>query len=172
MPNYRRLWQPGGCYFFTVTLQQRQDNDLLIRKIAQLRDAVRYVRQRHPFRIHGWVVLPDHLHCLIELPPEDRDFAIRWRLIKSHFSRQVPPRVSAPTRGRGIWQRRFWEHLIRDEEDFRAHMDYIHINPLKHGLVERVADWPYSTFHRLVRQGIYAADWADGHLAERLPYTD
>ena len=165
MPNYRRAWQPGGTYFFTVTLQQRQGNDLLTRHVGLLRECVRLVRERHPFHIHGWVVLPDHLHCVIELPPGDADFATRWRLIKMGFSKALPrDEDRSPSRvrrgERGIWQRRFWEHLIRDDADFRAHMDYVHINPVKHGLVERAVDWPYSTFHSLVASGVYPGDWA------------
>ena len=136
MPDYRRAWHPGGTYFFTVNLLQRRGNDLLTRHVAVLRETVRAVRKRHPFLIHGWVVLPDHLHCVIELPPEDTDFATRWRLIKMGFSKEMPrtERLSAVRvrRGeRGIWQRRYWEHLIRDEADYRAHMDYVHINPVK-----------------------------------------
>jgi len=165
MPNYRRAWHPGGTYFFTVNLLQRSDNDLLIRHIDLLRKAIRSVRQAHPFTIHAWVVLPEHMHCVIELPPDDHDFALRWRLIKMRFSKSIPKQEwrSAPRlrRGeRGIWQRRYWEHLIRDEKDFAAHMDYVHVNPVKHGLVTRVADWPYSTFHRLVDEGVYPLDWA------------
>jgi len=150
-----------------VNLLQRQGNDLLTRHIETLRDSVRRVRKLYPFHIHGWVVLPEHLHCVMELPPQDADFATRWRLIKMAFSKAIPytERLSAvrARRGeRGIWQRRYWEHLIRDEADYRAHMDYVHINPVKHGLVERVADWPYSTFHRLVADGVYPPDWAGG----------
>lgn len=167
MPDYRRAWYPGGTYFFTVNLLQRQGNDLLTQHIDVLRQSVRSVRERHPFHIHGWVVLPDHLHCVIELPLEDADFATRWRLIKVGFSKAMPrgEKLSAVRRRRGergIWQRRYWEHLIRDEADYRAHMDYVHINPVKHGLVNRVADWPYSTFHHLVAEGVYAPDWAGG----------
>ena len=167
MSDYRRAWQAGGTYFFSVNLLHRRNNDLLVRQIELLRTVVRGVRQRHPFIIHGWVVLPDHIHCVIQLPPDDADFALRWRLIKMEFSKALPrgerlSQVRAKRGERGIWQRRFWEHLIRDEADFRAHMDYVHINPLKHGLVRRVADWPYSTFHRLVAQGIYPLDWAGG----------
>ena len=176
MPNYRRLWRPGGTYFFTVTLLERHGNDLLVRHIDALRQAVREVKRVHPFTIHGWAVLPDHLHCVIELPEGEHDFALRWRLIKMVFSKKVPKgeHVSASRakrNERGLWQRRYWEHLIRDEADFAAHMDYVHINPLKHGLVTRVADWPYSTFHRLVADGIYPADWAGSD--ESLPdYRD
>ena len=102
---------------------------------------MRVVRQRHPFIIHGWVVLPEHLHCVIELPPNDADFATRWRVIKIAFSTGLPiteqrSEVRMARGERGIWQRRYWEQLIRDEADFRAHMDYVHINPLKHGLVK------------------------------------
>jgi putative transposase len=134
------------------------------------------VRKRHPFLIHGWVVLPDHLHCVIELPPDDADFSTRWRLIKMGFSKEMPrtERLSSVrTRGgeRGIWQRRYWEHLIRDEADYRTHMDYVHINPVKHGLVKRVADWPYSTFHSLVAADVYPLDWAGGGDAG-LEYDD
>ena len=176
MPDYRRAWHPGGTYFFTVNLLQRQGNDLLIRHVGLLREAVKSVRQRHPFIIHGWVVLPDHLHCVIELPANDADFATRWRLIKIEFSKTLPKterrsNVRVARGERGIWQRRYWEHLIRDEADFSAHMDYVHINPLKHGLVRRVDDWPYSTFHRLVERGVYPAVWAGGD-AERLEYKD
>ena len=176
MPDYRRAWLPGGTYFFTVNLLQRQGNDLLTRHIELLRAAIKSVRQRHPFKIHGWVVLPEHMHCVIELPADDANYATRWRLIKMGFSKALPrtERLSAVRirRGeRGIWQRRYWEHLIRDERDFRAHMDYVHINPLKHGLVRCVADWPYSTFHRLVEKGIYPQNWAGGKEGD-LEYID
>ena len=176
MPDYRRAWQPGGTYFFTVNLLRRQGNDLLTRNIHLLREAVRMVRQRHPFIIHGWVVLPEHLHCVIELPLHDADFATRWRLIKIAFSKAMPlTEQRSPVRisrgERGIWQRRYWEHLIRDDADFRAHMDYVHINPLRHGLVKRVGDWPYSTFHRLVEKGFYQANWVGG-CEDRLEYED
>ena len=142
MPDYRRAWHPGGTYFFTVNLLQRHGNDLLTRHVDLLRDTVRSVRRRHPFTIHGWVVLPDHLHCVIELPQNDIDFATRWRLIKMGFSKALPrtERISEVRvrRGeRGIWQRRYRERLIRDEADFRVRMDYVHINPVKHGLVKR-----------------------------------
>jgi len=167
MPDYRRAWHPAGTYFFTVNLLQRQGNDLLTRHIDILRSVVKSVRTRHPFRIHGWVVLPEHLHCVIELPAGEADFAVRWRLIKMEFSKSLPvtERRSLVRRKRGergIWQRRYWEHLIRSETDFRAHMDYVHYNPVKHGLVKRVRDWRYSTFHHLVEQGMYSLDWAGG----------
>ena len=176
MPNYRRAWHPGGTWFFTVNLLQRHGNQLLVEHIDSLRKSLREVQRHHPFFIHGFVVLPDHLHCVFELPTSDTDFATRWRLIKAGFSktlpgieRRSPARIRR--RERGIWQRRYWEHLIRDDDDFAAHMDYVHINPVKHGLVSRVRDWPYSTFHRLVDKGQYSADWAGG-LEHGLPYDD
>ena len=167
MPDYRRTWCPGGTYFFTVNLLQRHNNDLLTRNIDSLRRVVKSVKARHPFIIHAWVVLPEHLHCVIELPKDDTDFSLRWRLIKMEFSKSLPvierrSEVRVRRGERGIWQRRFWEHLIRNEADYRAHMDYVHINPVKHGLVDRVCDWPYSTFHRLVEQRVYPQDWAGG----------
>ncbi len=177
MPNYRRPHHPGGTWFFTVNLLQRRGNDLLVREVDLLRRVVADVRRRHTFRIHGWVVLPEHMHCVIELPPGDADFPGRWHLIKAGFSKGLPKterrsEVRQRRGERGIWQRRYWEHLIRDEADYRAHMNYVHINPLKHGLVERVADWPYSTFHRLVAEGVYPADWGSDVEATALPYDD
>jgi putative transposase len=174
--EYRRVWHPGGTYFFTHTILDRRD-DLLVRHVEGLRHAVRSVQARRPFRIHGWVVLPDHFHCVIELPEGDSNYALRWRLIKQAFSRSVPRTEwrseTRERRGeRGLWVRRYWEHLVRDERDFSAHVDYVHINPLKHGLVSRVVDWPYSTFHRLVKSGTYPADWAGSSMADTLTYPD
>jgi len=177
MPDYRRTWYPGGTYFFTVNLLERHGNDLLTRHIALLRDAVRRVRLAHPFVIHGWVVLPEHLHCVLELPSGDADFARRLGLIKVAFSKALPAterrsRVRRQRGERGIWQRRFWEHLIRDEADYRAHMDYLHFNPVKHGHVTRVRDWPYSTFHRGVQDGVYPVDWGGSAAAHTLGYSE
>ena len=164
MPDYRRYRIPGGCYFFTVNLLERHPNDLLVRHVDLLRETVREVRQRRPFHIDGWVVLPDHLHCIWTLPAGNADFTTRWRLIKAGFSKRLPKteRRSAVrvNRGeRGIWQRRFWEHAIRDERDYANHMDYLHFNPVKHGHAGRVADWPYSSFVRCVERGLYPRDW-------------
>jgi putative transposase len=163
-PNYRRAFVPGGTWFFTVNLLQRNNNDLLLREIDLLRRVVMNVRRKYPFHIDAWVVLSDHLHCVLTLPPGDSNFSQRWRLIKSGFSRALPKTeklsaVRAAAGERGIWQRRFWEHLIRDDVDFENHVNYVHINPLKHGYVNRVRDWPYSTFHRYVQAGIYSVDW-------------
>ena len=138
---------------------------MLVRHIDALSNAVRRVRRRYPFHIDAWVVLPDHLHTVWTLPPGDDDYTNRWRTIKQHFSRALDTTehrsdVRTRRRERGIWQRRFWEHAIRDDADYAAHVDYVHINPFKHGYVQRVRDWPLSTFHRFVEQGIYPVDWA------------
>lgn len=148
-----------------MNLLERRGNDLLVRHIDVLRTAVRRVHRLHPFIINAWVVLPEHMHCVWTLPPGDADYPLRWRLIKTFFSRALPldeyrSAVRLHRGERGIWQRRYWEHLIRNEADFRRHMDYVYVNPLKHGLVRRVGDRPYSSFHRDVRAGLYPADWA------------
>jgi len=164
MTDYRRAHVPGATWFFTVNLAQRKGNRLLVERIDALRAAFETVRARHPFRMDAVAILPEHLHCILTLPPGDADFSTRWGLIKGCFSRAVEKgeRIS-PSRAkrgeRGIWQRRFWEHLIRDQEDFNRHADYVHWNPVKHGWVRRVADWPHSSFHEYVRQGIYPEDW-------------
>jgi putative transposase len=164
MTNYRRNFLPGGSFFFTVNLTDR-NLSLLVRHIDLLRTAFRDARRRHPFEIDAIVVLPDHLHAIWTLPEDDADFALRWRLIKSAFSRSLPGgeciSASRVSKGeRGIWQRRYWEHTLRDEADFERHVDYIHFNPVKHGHARRVQDWPHSSFHRMVRLGIYPLDWA------------
>jgi putative transposase len=164
MPNYRRAFVPGGCWFFTVNLLERRQT-LLIDHIEVLRAAVAGTRQKFPFDIDAMVILPDHMHAVLSLPPEDADFSTRWRLIKSRFAKAHPKqeRLSAvrEARGeRGIWQRRFWEHLIRDDADYARHVEYCYINPVKHGLVSRVRDWPYSSFHRDVERGLFPVDWA------------
>ena len=161
MPNYRRNYVPGATFFFTLTLATRFPNDLLVREVDALRAAVRKVRGKYPFRIDACVVLPDHLHFLWTLPAGDSDYPLRIRLVKSFFSRSIPRDVGKfHGKERGVWQRRYWEHTIRNQADFNAHMDYIHFNPVKHGYVERVSDWQYSTFHRLARGGVYPIDWA------------
>jgi len=163
MPNYRRDLTPGGTYFFTVALRDRTSR-LLVERIENLRRAVRETRQEAPFEIVAWVALPEHMHAIWTLPDGDADYAGRWRMIKTRFSRHLSPSGSTPAslvrRGeKGIWQRRFWEHRIRDETDLQTHVDYTHFNPVKHGHCERVVEWPYSTFHRWVAQGHYPADW-------------
>jgi putative transposase len=163
MTSYRRNFVPGGTFFFTVNLRDR-GSKLLTVNIDVLRAAFRHARARHSFKIEAIVVLPDHLHAMWTLPEGDRDFACRWRLIKSAFSRALPlnePISKSRLRKgeRGIWQRRYWEHTLRNEADFSRHFDYIHFNPVKHGHVSRVCDWPFSSFHRMARLGIYPADW-------------
>ncbi len=156
MPNYRRRWIAGGCYFFTVTLADRR-SDLLTTEIATLRQAVRKIRLQRPFDINAWVVLPDHMHCVWTLPDGDRDYAGRWRALKTEFTKRLG--TASP------WQTRYWEHTIRDAADDAAHVDYVHFNPVKHGYVTHAADWPHSTFRRAVAAGMYPADWA-GPAAE------
>ena len=164
MPDYRRNRVPGGTYFFTVNLLERRER-LLVEHIDALRNAVRQVCAQRPFHIDAWVVLPDHMHCVWTLSPGDVDYSSRWKAIKIAFAKTLPisERLSAvrERKGeRGVWQRRFWEHTIRDDRDYAAHVDYVHINPLRHGLVKHVADWPFSSFHRFVNEGIYPHDWA------------
>lgn len=163
MPNYRRVWVPGATCFFTVNLLERKQA-LLVRHIVALREAFREARCSRPFCIVAIVVLPEHLHCIWRLPPDDADNATRWRHIKTAFSRRLPAEERrSQTRiarsERGVWQRRYWEHLIRDEADLAAHIAYIHFNPVKHGWVARVRDWPYSSFHRYVDAGWLDRDW-------------
>jgi len=163
MPNYRRAWAAGGTFFFTTALADRRSS-LLTNNIALLRKAFTVARQARPFRIDAIVVLPDHLHCIWTLPHDDKDFATRWAHVKSAFSRALPQThrrngSQILRREKGIWQRRYWEHLIRDEADFRSHIDYVHFNPVKHGHARCVADWPWSSFHRYVRTGVLTSSW-------------
>lgn len=147
-----------------MNLLARRENDLLVRHIDLLRECVAAERPRRPFQMNAWVVLPEHSHWLWTLPEGDADYSTRWRRVKTDFSRALPcvePRTAIRVRNRerAIWQRRFWEHQIRDDEGYARHVDYIHINPAKHGLVQRVVDWPWSSFHRYVRDGLLSADW-------------
>jgi putative transposase len=164
MGNYRRDNTKGGTWFFTVNLADRS-SALLTENIEALRAAHRYTLRNHPFKINAMVVLPEHLHAIWTLPEDDADFSTRWRLIKTEFTRALRLNEKlSPSRTRqgerGIWQRRFWEHKIRDEIDFSRHVDYIHINPVKHGYVNKVVDWPWSSFHQYVRYGLLTRDWA------------
>ena len=165
MRTYKRIRIQGGTYFFTLALAERRGNDLLVRHISALRAAFRQTLADHPVTVEAIVILPDHLHCLWRLPAGDDDFPTRWRLIKSRFSRQIPAgeRISnsrARRAERGLWQRRYWEHAVRDEQDYRRHMDYIHYNPVKHGYVDDPRDWPFSSLNRLIARGVYEDDWA------------
>ena len=164
MPNYRRALVPGGCWFFTVNLLERR-RTLLVDHVDILRSAISATRLKYPFEIDAIIILPDHLHAVLTLPEDDADFPTRWRLIKTRFAKSLPKQetlsaVRAARGERGIWQRRFSEHLIRDDGDYARHVEYCYINPVKHGLVSRVQDWPHSSFHRDVRRGIFPLDWA------------
>ncbi|MBR0829021.1 transposase [Bradyrhizobium manausense] len=165
MPQYRRA---TGKVFFTIVLADRSST-LLVDEIDRLRKTYRAAQQRSPFETIAICILPDHLHAIWELPENDSDFSSRWSLIKSGFSRGLEARSRSISkvvkRKKGIWQRRYWEHAIRDDADLERHVDYIHFNPVKHGHVSRVSDWPYSSFRRYVEQGVLAADWG-GNMRE------
>jgi putative transposase len=176
MPEYRRIKIAGGTYFFTVVSQGRRP----ILTHAEVRQAIRegisLVRQTMPFTIEAWVLLPDHLHTIWTLPENDAKYAVRWAVIKSCVTKRcgslsVPgENVNISKRKRqegGVWQRRFWEHIIRDERDFHRHLDYLHWNPVKHGYAKTPLEWPYSTIHRFVAQGLYPPNW--GGDAEEIP---
>jgi len=164
--RYRRVLIPGGTYFFTIVTHQRRPIFSTPGAVNLLRRAFLYTIQRMPFTIVASVILPDHMHFVWTLPPESSNYSTRWRLIKSHFTRHwcVQETASENTsRARkaekDVWQRRFWEHLIRDELDLARHVEYIHYNPVKHGLVNSPGEWAYSSFSRYVRDGIYSLDW-------------
>jgi putative transposase len=173
MPNYRRANAKGGTYFFTVVTYRRQKFLCNENVRNALRDGIRDTQTTHPFTIDAWVLLPDHLHCIWTLPPNDANFGTRWAMIKRFVTKQCGPSLyrdewmtqsKLRRKESTIWQRRFWEHQIRDERDYERHMDYIHYNPVKHGYVENVRDWPHSTFHRYVRDGVYAEDWGSAAM--------
>lgn len=162
MVLYRRNRVTGGTYFFTVTLRDRS-SDVLVRHVGLLRNAFRMVRTERPFTIDAIVILPDHLHAVWTLPDGDTDYSGRWRAIKANFTRALRLSgmpLTVDHRGEyRLWQRRFWEHTIRDNTDFQRHIDYIHWNPVKHGWAKKTADWPHSSFHKFVEAGIYPATW-------------
>lgn len=171
MSIYRRFFIPGGTFFFTVVTERRAP--LFERELARdvFGNVLRICQRRWPFESIALVLLPDHLHALWTLPPGDDDYAIRWGWVKRRFTLDWlkaidgdSPRADsrARERRRSVWQRRFWEHAIRDERDLESHFDYIHFNPVKHGYVTSPRDWPWSTFHKYVASGHYPADWAKG----------
>lgn len=173
MPNYRRARTSGGAYFFTVVTYHRQPILCRDESIETMKDVVKNVMTSHPFDVDAWVTLPDHIHCLWTLPEGDSDYSTRWALIKKEFTKRTRGSLELranPTLSRirhreaAVWQRRFWEHQIRDETDHAAHMDYIHFNPVKHGLVESPIDWPHSTFQVCIEQGRYEKDWGCGDI--------
>ena len=164
--RYRRAVQKGGTFFFTIVTYHRRPLFTTPANVDLLRQSFRHVRSSHPFILEAAVILPDHLHCVLILPTEDLDFSTRVRLIKKDFSRHFAEkfeRTVIPSRKKKsevmVWQRRFWEHLIRDDTDLRRHVEYIHYNPLKHGLTSSPREWPYSSFYQYVRRGFYSADW-------------
>lgn len=170
MPDYLRV-RTGSVFFFTLVSYQRRP--ILCHPTIRnaLRRAIEDVRQTRPFAIDGWVLMPDHLHCIWTLPEGDTDYSMRWSIIKrsvSRFARDVAldsamRNPSAQKRREStIWQRRFWDHVIRDDRDFERHLDYIHFNPVRHGYVTRAVDWPHSTMHRYVKAGVYPRDWGGG----------
>ena len=158
MPNYVRTYLPGGSFFFTVVTHQRKSVFVNDATIDLLRNVVRDVRQQLPFTVDAWVVLPNHIHAVWTLPEGDTDFSKRWGLIKATYTKRMNA-AGLMDSGVPVWQQRFWEHCIRDDKDFAAHIDYVYINPVKHGLASRVADWPWSSFHRDVQRGLYPANW-------------
>jgi putative transposase len=163
MPRYLRAKIKGSVFFFTAVLADRRSS-LLVDEIDRFRRSYRAVQQGRPFETIAICILPDHLHALWALPEGDADFSTRWSLIKSGFSRGFDPAQSRSSskvakREKGVWQRRYWEHAIRDDADLERHVDYIHFNPVKHGYVTRVSDWPHSSFHRYVEGGLLVADW-------------
>jgi len=176
MSNYLRTNTPGACYFFTVVTFRRRNILTDDECRVWLRDAVVNTRKRYPFMIDAWVLLPDHIHCIWTLPENDSDFSVRWNGIKRRFTQSAKHRFHKPEwinaskqkhREGAIWQRRFWEHQIRDDNDYQRHLDYIHYNPVKHGLVQSVKEWPHSTFHRYVNQGIYPSNWGSEIIQDK-----
>ena len=174
MSNYRRS-KEGQTYFFTVVTYQRQPFMCTDKSIMTLKSVIREVNLLKPFEIDAWVIMPDHLHCIWTLPEGDNDYSIRWGLIKSGFTKSVGKELvgdAHPTvsrlkhRERAVWQRRFWEHQIRSDKDYEVHCNYIHYNPVKHGLAGSPKEWPYSTFHRYVSKGFYHDDWGSSEPLE------
>lgn len=168
MSNYRRCYISGGSYFFTVATERRCGILANDRACDLLRSSIRYCRRTLPFSVDALVILPDHVHTIWTLPSGESDYSKRWGVIKKHFTQNwlatggVEQSVSLSkqlNRRRGVWQRRFWEHTLRDERDYFQHMDYLHYNPVKHGLTKSVADWPYSSFHYWVKKGLYSTHW-------------
>jgi putative transposase len=169
--QYRRAFLPGASYFFTLVTERRRPILASASAVEVLRSAFRSVRKTRPFEVDAIVVLPDHLHCIWTLPPGDADFSTRWRLIKTRFTKQCDPALRAEANSaraakceQAVWQHRYWEHLLRDETDYTRHVEYIHYNPVKHGLVSSAMEWPYSSFRRYVAAGVYPPDWGQGAM--------
>ncbi len=166
--RYRRIRIEGATYFFTAVTHKRRPLFQKPDVIAKLMTAIATVKTAHPFEIEAQVILPDHLHTIWSLPEGDSNYSMRWRQIKAAFTRSIAnetgdealPERRRSKRERGVWQPRFWEHTVRGDADFVAHVEYIHFNPVKHRLVMRPRDWPYSTFHDWVARGLYDINWA------------
>jgi putative transposase len=174
MPNYVRMRVPGGAYFLGLNLQDRREG-LLLDHIDELRQAFRNVKETRPFHVDAIVILPDHLHCVMTLPPGDTDYSTRIALIKGNFTRAIPKTelISASRRNkreRGVWQRRYWEHTIRDEDDYERHIDYIHYNPVKHGYTDTPSRWKHSSIHRFISTGILSESWSAARHVQALNF--
>ena len=172
MPNYRRLFVPGGTYVFTLAIADR-NRTWLVDRIDALSIAFRIVHAWRPYTMPACVVLPDHLHCIWSLPAGDSAFPERWNRIKGEFSRRLDgherrSRSRVSKRERGIWQRRYWEHQIRDDADLQAHVDYIHYNPVKHGHARLPAEWPFSSIHRYIACGRLSPEWSSEGSASHI----
>ncbi|WKZ31880.1 MAG: transposase [Thermodesulfobacteriota bacterium] len=169
MSDYRRA-RGGSTYFFTVVTYMRQPILCLDYSLKAFEETTREVRRDRPFELKAWVVLPDHIHAIWELPDGDSDFSTRWALIKKGFTKKVSGSLKTPhpdssrikRREGTVWQRRFWEHKIRDDADLSAHVEYIHYNPVKHGLASAPREWVYSSFREYVEKRLYAPDWGGG----------
>ena len=168
MPEYRRTFIPGGSYFLTLTTYNRTPLFQSPENISRLRTAIKTVKLEMPFDIVGAVTLPDHLHFIWTLPPDDERYSIRVGRLKALFTRLLPTNLQPATilpksrrerRERGVWQRRFWEHTLRDEDDMQRHLDYIHYNPVKHGYVRCPHLWQSASFHQWVKNGGYSSNW-------------
>jgi putative transposase len=158
MPNYRREYF-GTKWFFTVVTHKRAPVFALEDARSCLRKAIEHCRKGHHFVVDAWVLLPDHIHCIWSLDATDSDFSLRWSIIKRRFTQQFRERSCGDP---PFWQKRFWEHRIRDERDYENHVNYIHFNPVKHGYVSSPTDWPWTTFHTFVKNGAYPVDWGAG----------
>ena len=174
MPHYRRLWVPGASYFITIVTHHRRPLFADERHVEAWREALRETQRARPFEVVAGVVLPDHLHLLISLPPGDADLSSRMGVAKATFSKSIGADISDASASRrrhretDVWQRRFYDHMIRDDRDLEMRLDYIHLNPVKHGYCRCPRDWPHSSFHRFVSGGHYASDWGFG-MGKPLP---
>jgi len=171
MPEYRRILYQGGTYFFTLVTYKRQKIFLSHDVSFIFYESLEHIQRLHPFTNVAYCIMPDHIHLIWRLPEDDANYSMRISQIKRRFARAFVKKYGIPVvrnmqhekrRELTIWQRRFWEHLIRDEADLNQHIDYIHYNPVKHGMVDRVCDWVDSSFHRYVQEGYYDANWSEG----------